>query len=42
MDHAPAANEDAIRKANPHTIGTTKITTNLAPLAGKVLTIPAA
>lgn len=41
MGKASTANENAIKKANPHTIGTTKITTNLAPLAGVVLRIPA-
>ena len=42
MGKASTANELAIKAANPHTIGTTKITTNLAPLAGTVLRIPAA
>jgi hypothetical protein len=42
MGKASTANELAIKAANPHTIGTTKITTNLAPLAGTVLSIPSA
>ena len=42
MGRASAANELAIRDANPHILGHTKITTNLASLSGTVLRIPAA
>jgi hypothetical protein len=42
MGKASTANELALKAANPHTIGTTKITANLAPLIGTVLVIPAA
>jgi hypothetical protein len=42
MGKASTANELAIRAANPKTIGTTKITTNLTPLAGTIIAIPAA
>jgi hypothetical protein len=42
MGKASTKNEQAIRDANPKTLGTTKITTNLAPLAGTVISIPSA
>ena len=42
MGKASAANELAIKEANPHTLRHVKITTNLAPLKGTVLRIPAA
>ena len=42
MGKASTANELAIRDANPHVLGHTKITTNLASLSGTVLRIPAA
>lgn len=42
MGRATAANELAIKNANPHILRHMKITTNLAPLKGTVLRIPAA
>ena len=40
MGKASTANEQAIRAANLKILGSTKITTNLAPLAGVVIRIP--
>jgi hypothetical protein len=42
MGKASTVNEQAIKDANPKIIGTTKITTNLTPLAGRIIAIPAA
>lgn len=42
MGKASTANELAIKAANPHILKHTKITANLAPLAGTILRIPAA
>jgi hypothetical protein len=42
MGKASTVNEQAIKAANPKTIGTTKVTTNLTPLVGTILAIPAA
>jgi len=41
MGKASTANELAIKEANPHILRHVKITTNLAPLKGTVLRIPA-
>ena len=40
MGKASAANEIALRNANPNILGSQKITTNLNPSAGKVIRIP--
>jgi hypothetical protein len=40
MGKASTANEQAIKTLNASILGSTKITTNLAPLAGRVIRIP--